>query len=225
MAGLNIRAIGWLLVLLVVMGAVLFVSAWTFNYWQAWVFLSVFGLSSLAVTVYLMKNDPKLLERRMHGGPTAEKELSQKIIMSAASIGFAAILIVPALDHRWHWSAVPPYAVIAGNILIVLGWTIILFVFRENTFTSATIEVAADQRVVSTGPYAVVRHPMYSGSLLYFLGIPIALGSWWGLLVGILMMPVFVFRLFDEEKLLARNLPGYSEYMDRVKYRLVPFVW
>jgi protein-S-isoprenylcysteine O-methyltransferase Ste14 len=204
---------------------VLFVSAWTFNYWQAWVFLSVFGLSSLAVTVYLMKNDPKLLERRMHGGPTAEKELSQKIIMSAASIGFAAILIVPALDHRWHWSAVPPYAVIAGNILIVLGWTIILFVFRENTFTSATIEVAADQRVVSTGPYAVVRHPMYSGSLLYFLGIPIALGSWWGLLVGILMMPVFVLRPFDEEKLLARNLPGYSEYMDRVKYRLVPFVW
>jgi protein-S-isoprenylcysteine O-methyltransferase Ste14 len=225
MTGLNIRAIGWLLVLLVVMGAVLFVSAWTFNYWQAWVFLSVFGLSSLAVTVYLMKNDPKLLERRMHGGPTAEKELSQKIIMSAASIGFAAILIVPALDHRWHWSAVPPYAVIAGNILIVLGWTIILFVFRENTFTSATIEVAADQRVVSTGPYAVVRHPMYSGSLLYFLGIPIALGSWWGLLVGILMMPVFVLRPFDEEKLLARNLPGYSEYMDRVKYRLVPFVW
>ncbi|MFZ0126471.1 MAG: isoprenylcysteine carboxylmethyltransferase family protein, partial [Xanthobacteraceae bacterium] len=214
MTGLNIRAIGWLLVLLVVMGAVLFVSAWTFNYWQAWVFLSVFGLSSLAVTVYLMKNDPKLLERRMHGGPTAEKELSQKIIMSAASIGFAAILIVPALDHRWHWSAVPPYAVIAGNILIVLGWTIILFVFRENTFTSATIEVVADQRVVSTGPYVVVRHPMYSGSLLYFLGIPIALGSWWGLLVGILMMPVFVLRLFDEEKLLARNLPGYSEYMD-----------
>jgi protein-S-isoprenylcysteine O-methyltransferase Ste14 len=225
MTGLNIRAIGWLLVLLVVMGAVLFVSAWTFNYWQAWVFLSVFGLSSLAVTVYLMKNDPKLLERRMHGGPTAEKELSQKIIMSAASIGFAAILIVPALDHRWHWSAVPPYAVIAGNILIVLGWTIILFVFRENTFTSATIEVVADQRIVSTGPYAVVRHPMYSGSLLYFLGIPIALGSWWGLLVGILMMPVFVLRLFDEEKLLARSLPGYSEYMDRVKYRLVPFVW
>ena len=222
MTGLNIRAIGWLVV---VMGAVLFVSAWTFSYWQAWVFLSVFGLSSLAVTVYLMKNDPKLLERRMHGGPTAEKELSQKIIMSAASIGFAAILIVPALDHRWHWSAVPPYAVIAGNILIVLGWTIILFVFRENTFTSATVEVVADQRVVSTGPYAVVRHPMYSGSLLYFLGIPIALGSWWGLLVGILMMPVFVLRLFDEEKLLARNLPGYSEYMDRVKYRLVPFVW
>ena len=225
MTGLNIRAIGWLLVLLVVMGAVLFVSAWTFNYWQAWVFLSVFGLSSLAVTVYLMKNDPKLLERRMHGGPTAEKELSQKIIMSAASIGFAAILIVPALDHRWHWSAVPPYAVIAGNILIVLGWTVIFFVFRENTFTSATIEVVADQRVVSTGPYAVVRHPMYSGSLLYFLGIPIALGSWWGLLVGMLMMPVFVLRLFDEEKLLARTLPGYSEYMDRVKYRLVPFVW
>jgi protein-S-isoprenylcysteine O-methyltransferase Ste14 len=225
MTGLNIRAIGWLLVLLIAMGALLFLPAWTFNYWQAWAFLSVFGLSSLAVTIYLVKNDPGLLERRMHGGPTAEKELSQKIIMSAASIGFAAILVVPALDHRWHWSAVPPYAVIAGNILIVLGWAIILFVFRENTFTSATIEVAPDQRVISTGPYAIVRHPMYSGSLLYFLGIPIALGSWWGLLVAILMIPVFVLRLFDEEKLLARSLPGYSEYMDRVKYRLIPFAW
>jgi protein-S-isoprenylcysteine O-methyltransferase Ste14 len=225
MTGLKIRAIGWLLVLLIAMGALLFLPAWTFNYWQAWVFLSVFGLSSLAVTIYLMKNDPRLLERRMHGGPTAEKELSQKIIMSAASIGFAAILVAPALDHRWHWSAVPPYAVIAGNILIVLGWAIILFVFRENTFTSATIEVAPDQRVISTGPYAIVRHPMYSGSLLYFLGIPIALGSWWGLLVAILMIPVFVLRLFDEEKLLARSLPGYSEYMDRVKYRLIPFAW
>jgi protein-S-isoprenylcysteine O-methyltransferase Ste14 len=225
MTGLNLRAIGWLLVLLIAMGALLFIPAWTFNYWQAWVFLSVFGLSSLAVTVYLMKNDPELLERRMHGGPTAEKELSQKIIMSVASVGFAAILVVPALDHRWHWSAVPPYAVIAGNILIVLGWAIILFVFRENTFTSATIGVTADQRVISTGPYAVVRHPMYSGSLLYFLGIPIALGSWWGLLAAILMMPVFVLRLFDEEKLLARNLLGYSEYMDRVQYRLIPRVW
>jgi protein-S-isoprenylcysteine O-methyltransferase Ste14 len=225
MTGLNIRAIGWLLVLLIAMGALLFLPAWTFNYWQAWVFLSVFGLSSLAATVYLMKNDPELLERRMHGGPTAEKELSQKIIMSAASVGFAAILVVPALDHRWHWSAVPPYAVIAGNILIVFGWTIILFVFRENTFTSATIGVTANQRVISTGPYAVVRHPMYTGSLLYFLGIPIALGSWWGLLAAILMMPVFVLRLFDEEKLLARNLLGYSEYMDRVQYRLIPRVW
>ena len=225
MSSLNVKAAGGLLALLIAMGALLFVPAWTFDYWQAWVFLLVFGLSSLTATIYLMTYNAGLLQRRLHGGPTAEKMLSQKIIMWIASVGFAALLVVPALDHRAHWSTVPVYAVIAGNILIVLGWIIIMFVFRENPFSSATVEIMADQRVISTGPYSIVRHPMYSGSILYFLGIPLALGSWWGLLVSILMMPVFILRLFDEEKFLAGNLPGYSEYMAKVKYRLVPFAW
>jgi protein-S-isoprenylcysteine O-methyltransferase Ste14 len=225
MSGLNIRAIRWLPFLLIAMSALLFVPAWTLDYWQAWVFLIVFGLSSLAATVYLIKYDAELLERRMHGGPTAETERSQKIIMWIASIGFAATLVVPSLDHRAHWSTVPIYAVIAGNALIALGWMIIILVFRENPFSSATVELMADQRVISTGPYAIVRHPMYSGSILYFLGIPLALGSWWGLLFVLLMTPMFIWRLLDEEKFLEANLAGYSSYKNKVKYRLLPFVW
>jgi protein-S-isoprenylcysteine O-methyltransferase Ste14 len=222
---LSTKALGGLLVVLIVMGALLFLPAGTLDYWQAWAFLAVWGALGLAVTVYLMKNDPKLLERRMHGGPTAEKETSQKIIMWIVSIGFVAILVVSALDHRLHWSSVPPDAAIAGDALVALGWLLIFFVFKENTFTSATIELAADQKVISTGPYAIVRHPMYSGALIYLLGIPIALGSWRGLFVVILMLPALVWRLFDEETFLAKNLPGYSEYRDKVTYRLVPFIW
>jgi protein-S-isoprenylcysteine O-methyltransferase Ste14 len=172
-----------------------------------------------------MKNDPKLLERRMHGGPTAEKETSQKTIMWIASLGFVAILIASALDHRSHPSSVPLDAAIAGEALVALGWLLIFFVFKENTFTSATIEVAAGQKVISTGPYAIVRHPMYCGTLIYLLGMPVALGSWRGLLVIMLMLPALIWRLSDEETLLAKNLPGYAAYRDNVKYRLVPFVW
>jgi protein-S-isoprenylcysteine O-methyltransferase Ste14 len=222
---LNTRALVALLVILLVMGALLFLPAGTLDYWQAWVFLAVWGALSLAVTVYLMKNDPKLLERRMHGGPTAEKETSQKIIMWIVSIGFVAIFVVCALDHRWHWSAARGAVAIAGDCLVALGWLVIFFVFKGNPFTAATIELAADQKVITSGPYAIVRHPMYSGGLIYLLGIPIALGSWWGLLVVILTLPALIWRLFDEEKFLTKNLPGYSEYRDKVRYRLLPLIW
>ncbi|MGP0089687.1 MAG: methyltransferase family protein [Xanthobacteraceae bacterium] len=225
MTRLSIRAFGGLLFLLLVMGALLFLPAGTLDYWQAWVFLALWAVLALAVTLYLMKKDPKLLERRMRGGPTAEKETSQKIIMWIVSVGFIAVIVVPALDHRWHWSSVPAYGAIAGDALIALGWLVIFLVFKENTFSAATIELAADQKVISTGPYAVVRHPMYCGGLIYLLGIPIALGSWWGLLAVLLMLPPLIWRLLDEETFLVRNLPGYAEYRDRVTYRLVPFVW
>jgi protein-S-isoprenylcysteine O-methyltransferase Ste14 len=225
MNNLKTKAFGGLLLVLIVMGALLFLPAWTLNYWQAWAFLAVFGASGLVIIVYLMKKDPKLLERRMSGGPTAEKKTSEKIIMSIASIEFVALLVFPAIDHRFAWSSVPPYVAIAGDVLVALGWMIIFFVFKANTFTSATIEVAADQKVISTGPYAIVRHPMYSGSILYLLGIPIALGSWWGLFVILLMMLTTIWRLFDEEKFLKKNLSGYTEYSQKVRYRLIPFVW
>jgi protein-S-isoprenylcysteine O-methyltransferase Ste14 len=152
-----------------------------------------------------MKKDRKLLERRMSGGPTAEKEPTQKIIMYIVSLGFIGLLFLPALDHRFAWSHMPPYVALAGDVLIVLGWLAIFFVFKENTFTFATIELAPDQKVISTGPYALVRHPMYAGALVMLLGIPIALGSWWGLLVIVAMMPALIWRLFDEEKFLVRN--------------------
>ncbi len=225
MKSLNKKAFGGLLGVLLVMAALLFVSAWTFDYWQAWVFLGVFGALAFGITLYLMKHDPKLLERRMRGGPLAEKQAVQKIIQTITSIGFIALLVVPALDHRFAWSAMPRLVALTGDVLVVAGWTVIFFVFKENAFASATIELAADQKVISTGPYAVVRHPMYSGALIYLLAMPIALGSWWGLVVIILMLPALIWRIFDEEKFLAKNLPGYGDYCKRVRCRLVPFIW
>jgi protein-S-isoprenylcysteine O-methyltransferase Ste14 len=222
---LHLKAFAGLVFLLVVMAALLFVPAGTSDYWQAWTFLAVYFASSLALTLYLMKEDPALLQRRMQGGPTAEKDPVQKIIMVIASLGFIGLLVVPALDYRFAWSQMPPVMALAGEVLVGTGWLAIFFVFRENSFTSATIELAPDQQVISTGPYALVRHPMYAGALVMLLGIPIALGSWWGILVVAAMLPALIWRLFEEEKFLARNLAGYVEYQNRVRYRLIPKVW
>ena len=179
----------------------------------------------LAITVYLMKRDPKLLARRVYGGPTAEKEPTQKIIQAFTALGFIAMLVVAALDHRWGWSVVPADVVVAGDILVVVGFALIFFVYRENSFASATIELAPEQKVISTGPYALVRHPMYFGGLLLFLGMPLALGSWYGLLALVVIVPALLWRLLDEEEFLVKGLEGYSEYRNKVRYRLVPFVW
>jgi protein-S-isoprenylcysteine O-methyltransferase Ste14 len=225
MSTLNRKAFGGLFFLLIVMAALLFIPAWTLDFWQAWTFLAVYFASSLAISLYLMKDDPKLLERRMSGGPAAEKQPEQRTIMLLASLGFIGLIVVPALDHRFGWSHMPPQAALAGDVLVALGFLGIFFVFRENSFSSATIEVAADQTVISTGPYAIVRHPMYAGALVMLCGIPIALGSWWGLLVFAAMVPALVWRLLDEEALLARDLPGYVEYQKKVRYRLIPLIW
>jgi protein-S-isoprenylcysteine O-methyltransferase Ste14 len=225
MSTLHKKAFGGLLILALVMASLLLVAAGTLDYWQAWTFLAVYFASCLAITLYLMKKDPKLLERRMRGGPTAEKEPTQKIIMFVTSLGFVGLIVSPAFDHRFAWSHMPPYVALAGDGLVLLGWLAIFFVFRENTFSSATIELAPDQQVISTGPYARVRHPMYAGGLVMLLGIPIALGSWWGVIVMVAILPALIWRLLDEEKFLARNLPGYVEYQNRVRYRLIPLVW
>jgi protein-S-isoprenylcysteine O-methyltransferase Ste14 len=225
MERLTIKAFGGLLFLLLVMAALLFLSAGTLDYWQAWAFLIVFGASALAITVYLMKNDPQLLARRVYAGPTAEKETSQKIIQSITAIGFIAMLVVPALNHRLGWSAAPLSVAVAGDVLVALGFLIIYFVYKENSFAAAIIEVDPEQKVISTGPYAIVRHPMYLGGLVLLLGIPLSLGSWWGLCVIVLMMPALIWRLLDEERFLVKNLPGYAVYRKSVRYRLVPYIY
>lgn len=225
MASLKARAWLALAALAVVLALLLFVPAGTTRYWQAWVYLLIFFGASLLTTVYLLKNDPALLERRMHGGPIAETEPTQKVIMLFTSAGFIAMIVVPALDHRFGWSTVPLYGVVVGDILIAVGFYCIFRVYRVNTFTSATIQVAEDQKVVSTGPYAIVRHPMYASASLYVLGTPLALGSLWGLVAVAATLPFLIWRLVDEERLLARKLPGYAEYQKRVRYRLVPRIW
>ena len=161
----------------------------------------------------------------MSGGPTAEKRPAQKLIMLFTSIGFIGLLVVPAVDHHFGWSRVPLGVVLTGDVLVALGFYLISIVYRENTFTSATIEIAENQKVISTGPYAIVRHPMYASALLYLVGTPLALGSFWGLVPIVAMIPFLIWRLFDEERFLSRNLPGYAEYQRRVRHRLVPFVW
>ncbi len=211
--------------LALVMGLVLFLSAGTVSYWQGWVYLAAFFTPSLLITLYLMRHDPALLERRLRGGPTAEKESRQKLIMLVASLCFIALQVVPALDHRFGWSGVPLPAVVLGDVLIAVGFYTVYLVFHANPYTAATIEIATDQRVVTTGPYAIVRHPMYAGSFIYLLGTPLALGSWWGFAPLACMLPVLVWRMLDEERLLSRELPGYDAYRAKVRWRLIPGVY
>jgi protein-S-isoprenylcysteine O-methyltransferase Ste14 len=225
MATVNTRAWLSLAALAVVMGLLLFLPAGTVHYWQAWIYLVLFFGLSAVITRDLMRHDPALLARRMKGGPTAEQRSQQQVIMLGASLGFIALLVVPALDFRFKWSVVPVGGIVFGDALFVLGFGFIGRVYRENTYTSATIEVVQDQKVISTGPYAVVRHPMYASALLYLIGTPLALGSYWGLLALVFTLPFLMWRLVDEEQVLARELPGYTDYRTHVRYRLVPGIW
>jgi protein-S-isoprenylcysteine O-methyltransferase Ste14 len=225
MIALNSRAFVSLVILILVMAALIFIPAGTLDYWQAWLFLAVYFASSLAITLYLMKKDAMLLQRRMRGGPIAETRTTQKTIMSLASLGFIGLLLVPALDHRFGWSHVPPMVAFIADALIVLGFLGALRVFKENTYTSSTIELIDDQRVISTGPYGLVRHPMYAAALGMLIGIPIALGSYVGLTIFVALVAAVIWRLLDEEKYLAANLPGYVDYQKKVPHRLIPGVW
>jgi len=224
-ASLALRAWFALAVLAAVMALLLFIAAGTMSYWQAWVYLGIFFGASALTTAFLIRRDPALLERRMRGGPTAEKRPVERLIMGFTSIGFIALLVVPGLDHRFRWSGVPVWAIIAGDVLVVIGFYFIFLVYRENTFTSATIELAPGQTVIATGPYAIVRHPMYASALLYLVGATLALGSYWGMVPLVATIPFLIWRLFDEEKFLAENLPGYVEYRKKVRHRLVPGIW
>jgi len=207
------------------MAALLFGGAGSLDYWQAWLFLFVYFAASVAITVYLIRHDPALLARRMRGGPWAETRPVQRLIMLIACVGFLGLIVVPAIDKRFGLSVMPGAIALAGDVLMALGWLGTYFVFRENSFTAATIERAPDQRVISTGPYGLVRHPMYSSMLVMLLGMPLALGSWWGVFAFLVIGPALIWRIFDEERFLARELPGYLAYKEKVRYRLIPHLW
>ena len=207
--------------LIIGLGVMLFVPAWTIDFWQAWVYVFVFGTSVVLIFAYLYKNDPKLLERRLN---RTEKEKSQKGIQLYIFITYIGVFILSSLDHRFLWSDVPFLVVMAGDVLVALGYFIIFIALKENMFAAATIEVAPDQKVIATGPYAIIRHPMYSGGIVMLLGTPLALGSWWGLLIFIPITFLIAWRLLDEEKFLSQSLSGYREYCQKVRYRLVPWL-
>lgn len=225
MNNLILRSFGGLIFLLVVLGLLLFIPAGSLAYWQAWVFLADFGVCVVLITAYLMRNDQGLLERRVEAGPSAETDRTQQIIQSVAGICFILIFVLAGLDYRNHWSSVPQWLVILADGLVALGLYVVFLVFRENSYTSATVKVAAEQKVVSTGPYAVVRHPMYAGAGVFVLVTPLALGSWFALPAAVGLMIGIAFRLLAEEKTLARDLPGYTAYTQKVRYHLIPYVW
>lgn len=209
----------------VALGVVLFVPAWTLSYWQAWVFIVNFMISVNILGLYMVFRDPALLERRLQAGPGAEQTTAQKVIVMFLLLGSVALLVFCGLDHRFAWSHVPAWASIAGDLLVFGGLMITLRVLQENSYGASNITVVEGQPVISTGPYGVVRHPMYAGILVMIIGVPPALGSWWGLVVMALLMPVLIFRILEEEKTLRTDLTGYADYMRKVRYRLVPWVW
>ncbi len=209
----------------IVLGALLFLPASTLNYWQAWVFILVFAISTNMIGVYLALKDPALLERRKKFGPGQEQSPAQKIIISLAVLSFLGLFVFCALDHRFGWSPVPAIVSVLGDVLVALGLFIDLLVFRENSYGGSTIETVEGQKVISTGPYALMRHPMYVGVLIMVIGVPLALDSWWGLAILLISIPVLMWRILDEEQLLKKDLPGYLEYTQKVHYRLVPYLW
>jgi protein-S-isoprenylcysteine O-methyltransferase Ste14 len=225
MTAVNRKAVAGFVFLLAALAAALFGPARSLDYWQAWVFLAVFATAGALITIDLARRDPALLARRVKAGPGAEPTPRQKWIQGLASLVYLAVFVVAGFDHRSGWSHVPVAVAIAGDALVALGMFVVFRVFRANSFTSAVVEVGRDQPLVSTGPYAVVRHPMYAGALVMLLGVPLALGSWWALVAVPVMTAVIVWRLLDEERQLARDLRGYEAYCTRVRHRLVPGVW
>lgn len=229
MAGGSLKTIRLLLLGLIepiLYALLLFVPAWTFDYWQAWIFLLIyFPLLTWIPHIYLMRTNPAALQRRVTAGPVAESRTRQKFLMVAGYLLRAGTLVVSALDHRFGWSTVPTAICLVGLVLVAVGTGGTMAVIFQNSYAAATVRVEAGQKVISTGLYALVRHPMYSAGVIGIVGLPLALGSYWGLVFVVPCLLLIASRLIDEEKLLRGNLDGYLEYTDKVRYRLVPYVW
>ena len=210
---------------IVFFGLLLFWPAGTFDYWQAWVFIAMFVVGTMVPTIYLAVAYPDAFRRRTRSGPFAETRMVQKLINVGIMLAVVAAVVVSALDHRFGWSTVPTAVVVVGNVLVLAGLGLAELVVIQNNYAAATITVEAEQPVVSTGLYGLVRHPMYVGALIMMVGMPLALASYWALLTIIPGVLVFAARISDEEKALRQDLDGYDEYTQKVHYRLVPGVW
>ena len=200
----------------------LFIPAGSLRYWQGWVFMAMLFLPMPVTSAYFMKRDPQLVERRLR---TEEKISKQKTIIQWAKLIVFSSLLITGLDYRFGSSRVPLWLTILSQVLVFAGYLITLWVMKENSFASRTVQVEEGQKVISTGPYRLVRHPMYFGGVLMLLFTPLALGSWWALPGFLLVIPLTVFRLLNEEKMLCRDLPGYSDYCLRTRSRLLPLIW
>lgn len=205
-----------------VLSALIFVPAGTLRYWEGWAYLVVFIVCSGAYTLYLARYDPALLRRRTEAGISHEREPVQKVVMALLYTTCIALVVLPALDVRFVWSNMPWYVSVFGDALMIVSFYIFYLVSKVNTYASANIRVEEGQKVVATGMYGFVRHPMYLSALLLFVGTPLALGSWWTLLLLPVLVPILIARILNEEKVLVRDLPGYPEYQAKVRARLIP---
>jgi protein-S-isoprenylcysteine O-methyltransferase Ste14 len=205
-----------------VLGLAFFLPAGTFNYWEAWVYLGLLFIPMFVVMQYLMKNDPALLERRMRTKETASE---QSLLIKLSYVYFLVTYLLPGFDKRYGWSNTPLWLIVSAQALVLLGYIMVVWVFRTNSYASRTVEVDEDHRVISTGPYAIVRHPMYVGVTTLYVLSPLALGSLWAMIASVMIIPIIIARILSEEKILAKELTGYTEYQQKVRYRLIPSLW
>ena len=222
MKALKRMAIKRYLMFFPVLGLAFFLPAWSLKYWEGWLYIFIIAIPVAIFGVYSYKNDPQLLERRMR---TKETRKEQKLVIKMAYLALPFVLTIPGLDNRFGWSNIPVHIELIAFVLVLLGYLGIVAVFKENSFASRIIEVESDQKVISTGPYAIVRHPMYTSQILLYLSTPLALGSYWAVIPALIFVLVFIPRILDEEKELLQNLAGYKEYTQKTKYRLLPGVW
>jgi len=207
---------------IIVLGLIFFLPAGSIKFWEAWAYMGILFIPMIFVLIYLLKKDPELLERRMK---MKEKEEPQKVFIKLSLLVFFIAFIIPGFDYRFEWSEVLFIVIIIADLFIFIGYLLFFLVLKENTYASRIIEVEKGQKVISTGPYAIIRHPMYVAVLMMYVLSPLALGSYWAVL-AVLPLPVLViFRIKSEEKILRDKLPGYREYTQKVKYRLIPYIW
>ncbi len=205
-----------------VLGGMFFLPAGTFAYWEAWTYIAVLFIPMFFVFIYLVKKEPELLIRRLK---MKEKEAEQSLIIKLSYVPFLIAFLLPGFDKRFGWSNVPVVVVVIADILVLLGYGIFFLVLRENPYASRIVEVEPEQKVITSGPYAMVRHPMYSGVLLLYIFSPLALSSYWAIIPTVFIIPVILARILSEEKILARDLDGYEEYIQKTRYRLIPGIW
>lgn len=203
-------------------GVLLFLPAGTFDYWNAWLFIALLFIPMFILGVALVVKSPELLEKRLH---SREKEAEQSIVVLLSFIMFLGGFVACALDFRFEWSKMPIAVVIAASVILLISYGLYAEVMRENAFLSRTVEIQEEQKVVDTGLYGIVRHPMYFSTTLLFLSIPLVLGSWIGFIIFLIYPMILVKRIKNEEKILEEGLKGYREYKDKVRYRMIPFVW
>lgn len=219
------QTLGYGLIVVLVIGLLSFGPAGTFDYWQAWVFIAVYAIAATVPTISWGAKNPDVVRRRMHAGPTAETRIVQKLASGGLFVAFALLFVVSGLDHRFGWSTMPMPMSLVGDAVAALGLGLGILAVAQNNYAAANITVETQQPVISRGLYGLVRHPMYFSVLITMAGIPLALGSYWGLAVLTLAILALVLRIDDEEKMLTEELSGYREYTHQVRYRVIPYLW